>query len=342
MFKHRFLFIILIAVALLLPHQLAFAQSPSVAGGNERSRGIALYGQGNNYKAAAAALNSAVKKDKTDFQAWYFLGLAQVRLEKLKDATKSLENAVRLQPDFSAAHLALGYIALLRNKHDEAVRKARLVLAKEPGSAEAHHVIGVVSLRQNYREEALKESEIAIKLSPQFGPAYLLKSQAQVSFVSFAPVAGQIESTEEMQRRFIEAAGALERFLQLEPNAKNKETWMAQLESLRFHATPADKRSEAEQVYSGKQVTSKARVTAKPEPQYTAQARNQQTTGTVVLRCVFAADRTVKYLLVVVGLPDGLTEMALEAARRIKFEPAIKDGRPVSTYIQLEYNFNLY
>lgn len=114
------------------------------------------------------------------------------------------------------------------------------------------------------------------------------------------------------------------------------------LESLRFHATPADKRGEAEQVYSGKQVTSKARVTAKPEPQYTEQARNQQTTGTVVLRCVFAADRTVKYLLVVVGLPDGLTERALEAARRIKFEPAIKDGRPVSMYIQLEYNFNLY
>ncbi len=95
------------------------------------------------------------------------------------------------------------------------------------------------------------------------------------------------------------------RFLQLEPNAKNKETWLTQLESLRFHATPKDKRSEAEQVYSGKEVTTKARVTAKPEPRYTQQARNQQTTGTVVLRCVFAADGTVKYLVVVEGLPDG-------------------------------------
>lgn len=306
-----------------LPHH---AQSSSVAGGDERARGIALYSQGND-KAALAALNSAVKKDKTDFQAWYFLGLAQVRLDKFKDATKSLENAVKLQPDFAAAHLALGY---------------QLVLAKEPGNAEAHHIIGVVRLRESNREEALKESEIAIRLSPRFGPAYLLKSQAQVSFVSFAPVADRIEPIDTMQSRFIEAAKALERFLQLEPNTKNKETWLTQLESLRFHATPNDKRSEAEQVYSGKEVTSKARVTEKPEPRYTAQARNQQTTGTVVLRCVFAADRTVKYLLVVDGLPDGLTERALEAARRIKFEPAIKDGRPVSVYIQLEYNFNLY
>ncbi len=120
-----------------------------------------------------------------------------------------------------------------------------------------------------------------------------------------APVAGRMEPIDAMQGRFIEAAGALERFLQLEPNAKNKETWLTQLESLRFHATPKDKRSEAEQVYSGKEVTTKARVTAKPEPRYTQQARNQQTTGTVVLRCVFAADGTVKYLVVVEGLPDG-------------------------------------
>jgi hypothetical protein len=38
--------------------------------------------------------------------------------------------------------------------------------------------------------------------------------------------------------------------------------------------------------------------------------------------------------------PDGLTEMAINVARRIKFIPATKDGRPVSTYLQLE--FNLY
>jgi hypothetical protein len=37
-----------------------------------------------------------------------------------------------------------------------------------------------------------------------------------------------------------------------------------------------------------------------------------------------------------------LTQMAVEAARQIKFTPSSKDGRAVSMYIQLEYNFNLY
>ena len=37
---------------------------------------------------------------------------------------------------------------------------------------------------------------------------------------------------------------------------------------------------------------------------------------------------------------SGLTERAIEAAKRIKFTPAMKDGKPVSVWMQLEYNFS--
>ena len=36
------------------------------------------------------------------------------------------------------------------------------------------------------------------------------------------------------------------------------------------------------------------------------------------------------------------TEKAIGAARQIRFVPARKNGQPVSMYMQLEYNFNLY
>ena len=68
----------------------------------------------------------------------------------------------------------------------------------------------------------------------------------------------------------------------------------------------------------------------------------EQITGTVVLKCVFASDGTVTNIRVIQGLPDGLTEKAIEAARKIKFIPATKDGKNVSMWMQLEYNFNLY
>lgn len=96
------------------------------------------------------------------------------------------------------------------------------------------------------------------------------------------------------------------------------------------------------QVFSGKNVNRKTIVVNKPEPSYTEAARKSQTMGTVVIRCVFSSSGAVTNLTFVSGLPDGLSERAMAAAKQIRFVPAIKDGRFVSMYIQLEYNFNLY
>jgi tetratricopeptide (TPR) repeat protein len=42
------------------------------------------------------------------------------------------------------------------------------------------------------------------------------------------------------------------------------------------------------------------------------------------------------------GLPDGLTHKAIEASRKIRFNPATRNGEPVSVRGQLEFTFNLY
>lgn len=95
-------------------------------------------------------------------------------------------------------------------------------------------------------------------------------------------------------------------------------------------------------IFTGREVTSKARLISKPEPQYTEDARKNQITGTVVLKVVFASNGSVQNIRTVSGLPHGLTERAIAAARQIKFVPATKDGHQVSMWMQLEYNFNLY
>ena len=38
----------------------------------------------------------------------------------------------------------------------------------------------------------------------------------------------------------------------------------------------------------------------------------------------------------------GLDEKAIEAVRKWKFEPAMKDGKPVAVQISVEVNFRLY
>jgi protein TonB len=97
-----------------------------------------------------------------------------------------------------------------------------------------------------------------------------------------------------------------------------------------------------DRTFTGPEVEQRARLLSKPEPQYTEEARKNQISGTVMLRAVFSSTGEVVQIRALNALPFGLTERAIAAARQIRFVPAMKDGQPVSVFMQLEYNFNLY
>lgn len=108
-----------------------------------------------------------------------------------------------------------------------------------------------------------------------------------------------------------------------------------------IQAEPADANTPAK-LYVGREVERKVRIAMKPQPTYTEAARLTGVTGTVVLKVVFSSTGEVNNIRTASGLPYGLTEKAIDAARKIKFIPAVKEGKYVSMWIQLEYNFNLY
>jgi TonB family protein len=93
-------------------------------------------------------------------------------------------------------------------------------------------------------------------------------------------------------------------------------------------------------VYKGPDVDQKVRITAKPEAEYTSEGIRKDISGAVILRAVFTGTGRIVNIRVVSGLPYGLTEAAVEASRKIKFEPAQKDGKPVSMWLQLVYRFD--
>jgi cytochrome c-type biogenesis protein CcmH/NrfG len=315
----------------------------SAAGGTtvERQRAIALFDQ-RKFAEALDALRSVVAKDKSDHVAWYYLGFALTQQKKLKDASKAFETALKLRPNFPAAHSALGYSFLLRSKLSDAIREARAALKMDPNLVEAYYVIGAARLRSDDHKDALQNAEAALKINSRFAAAYLLKSQALTTFLGDALVTDISERSEARRARFEQAAEALERYLELSPNSPEKLTWNEQLEALRFYSVSPAKNPSERTVYNGREVTTKARVLKKPAPQFPDDARGSGTRGTVVLRAIFSADGTVKHILVLQGLPHGLTEASIRSARGIKFVPATIEGRNVSTFIQLEYNFNFF
>lgn len=83
-------------------------------------------------------------------------------------------------------------------------------------------------------------------------------------------------------------------------------------------------------------------IISKPRAKYTDEARLNEVQGTVTLRVAFTATGQIGNISVIKGLPSGLTEQSIAAAREIKFEPAKKNGLSVTVTKQVQYSFIIY
>jgi TonB family protein len=79
-----------------------------------------------------------------------------------------------------------------------------------------------------------------------------------------------------------------------------------------------------------------------PDPEYSDEARKAKYQGNVVLWCVVGADGRPHEVRVARSLGMGLDERAMDKVRTWRFEPALKDGKPVAVQINIEVNFRLY
>jgi TonB family protein len=81
---------------------------------------------------------------------------------------------------------------------------------------------------------------------------------------------------------------------------------------------------------------------ATPDPEYTEEARNAKTQGTVILWLIVDDQGKPRDIRIVRGLGFGLDARAIDAVKQWKFEPAMKDGHPVNVQISVEVGFKLY
>ena len=94
-------------------------------------------------------------------------------------------------------------------------------------------------------------------------------------------------------------------------------------------------------VYKSGDVDRKAMILKKPPPHYPRTARGRQVEGMVILSVVLSSTGQVTNIRVVRGVP-GLNESAIDAAKLIVFEPALRDGKPVATRVGMEYTYHIY
>jgi TonB family protein len=99
--------------------------------------------------------------------------------------------------------------------------------------------------------------------------------------------------------------------------------------------------TEVSTLVQEKKSTLRPKILYKEKAEYTQKARDRKIEGIVILDVIFGADGKITGIKVLQGLPDGLTEKAIEAAQKIRFEPRMKDGVPVNTRGKVDYTFKL-
>jgi len=77
----------------------------------------------------------------------------------------------------------------------------------------------------------------------------------------------------------------------------------------------------------------------KKNPKYTRQAREADLQGLVMVEADIGTDGNVQAARVLRPLGMGLDERAVEAVKKWKFKPAMKDGKPVPVQIAVEVLF---
>lgn len=222
-----------------------------------------------------------------------------------------------------------------QEQDDESIATLRSVVKRNKNDLRAWHYLGLALEKQGNTKEARKAHEKAALLGDELLAQTLDELPRELDFGRVLRPIGS---------RLTEASASAVRFIQLEPKLSRSmhEEWSQRTEALLAFADIANSDPKTQTVFRSKEVDVKARILNKPPPQYSEAARQDQVTGTVILFAILTADGKVTAIHPLKSRPRGLTEQAIKAARQITFIPAMKNGKPVSMSIQLEYNFNLY
>lgn len=310
----------------------------------EREQGIELFKQGKNQEAVAA-LERASRQTKTDAEVWNYLGLAYMKDEAYKKATKAFEKAASINAQNATYHTNLAYAYFLNNKLDKAQSASTKAIELNPQNSTAYYIRGAASIWKGDNDKAIADAGKAIAINPDYALAYTLKSDALHSAFGrrVSEGAKAIDAVDLLQQ----AKDVLEICLKNCQNNLQKEIQQEKLETMQVFYNHFSKNRDANLSQADFAPTlpdpsvTPLKILSKKPPGYTNQARQNGIRGTIRMAVLFSESGRVTHMLILKGLGGGLNDAAVNAARQIKFEPARKDGKPISRIAIVEYTFDI-
>ncbi|HEX5707443.1 MAG TPA: tetratricopeptide repeat protein [Pyrinomonadaceae bacterium] len=170
----------------------------------EKAQRAAREGDG---KRAVESLRKAVELYPEFMLAFNDLGLVYFRLNQLDDAAEALRTAIKLAPENTTPVLNYGIVLFYQKQYAQAEEQLRAVLKKRDTAAKAHLFLGRALIRQTKYGEAEQSLRRAVELGgPEVNEGYRF-------------LGGIYMETGDNKR----AVEALDKYLSLEPNARDAE-----------------------------------------------------------------------------------------------------------------------
>ena len=238
------------------------------------------------------------------------------------EAKKVLKRALKLNENSSEACLLMAGVYRIEGKKNDAIKYARKAIASDAGNVRAQTFYARLLFETGEVEQARVQLSKAFAMTPKDPNAYVL--------------AGEVDL---LERKYEEAVVEFEQAIRLAPEGDAGTSATQSLVNA-IKSYIAFKTEFASRPPGDTEITRPV-MKNRPRPDYTEEARRSRTQGLVRLILLVNEAGDVADQIVISGLPHGLTLEAVKAARRIKFSPALRSGKPVPHWQMIEVEFNL-
>ncbi len=298
-----------------------------------------------------------------------------VQTHHLDEAISMFSKAIALKPDWAEAFAGRGRAEYQAKRYAEALEDVDHAIQLDAGHAGWYNIRGLAYSYLEQHERAIEDYNRAIELDSRVAAYFNDRGWAYRELGQFekaiADLSHAIQLAPDYARAFENRAIAYQRMkdwahtiadytaaIQIAPSASLYRLRAEAKLGAGDQAGAADDRTKSAEQQAATPGTSSATplapgtyrvgggvspptLVSKVEPQYSEQARRAGLEGTVVLFVVVTSEGTPTDLRVIRSLGQGLDEKAMEAVRKWKFRPGMKDGKAVAVQATIQVNFRL-
>lgn len=298
----------------------------------------------NNGQYSEAIVELTATTNNPDYaknaEMWNVLGLAYSMTGDLNKAKRSIETAIKLSPNDSAFHANLAYVLMQQRNFSGAIKSSNRAIQIAPKNASAHYVRSTVQMHQGSLKSALEGAAEVIRLDPTFAEAYLLISNIRFLMAEQKLLrSGNRNSAAELLSNAYEH---LSTGMQKCSEPRRCELIKEEIETVdAFMRMLTRSKDDPPTLPLDDPSIVRLNIISKPLPRFTPLARQNGTQGKVELAVQFKKDGKIGKVLLLSGLPHGLTEQSIASVMAMTFEPQTVNGSPVNTIRRIEFEFEI-